>query len=864
MDSRKDNGDFGLGLRVSHLQLSPLTEGRLRDFRLNSIAELLSAIDGALVSRETVGLKAWRDILNAVDELKDLTDSEGRIDWLAYSEMRPVVRDRCVFTARELFLLDASERARPIGALHLRKAINGLLKSGIHTVGELVDRAFEGIGKVQGSGTVANAEIKSSLSALGRTVEPDGMVHWERFAELKGFPLLPARPVVGSRPNVTALLPRLCDTIAREQFSERERSIMQRRFLVASESQETLQALGDVYGISRERIRQLEAKCLAAIRKPIFEGDYAGLGFRLRDAVSKLFHDAREHFESLGLPAWRESEWFGELEQIWSAAPGSLRRNARLMPALLGYEKVNLDSSWLEPLLVSEIVPKTERTRTGKQVDLIHTILQNHNGGLDAFGIAKELNSKGKAKQRVQPDEIPVLVDLCSTAERAGELFRMKLVHLKGRAEQIVRILAEHGEPMHHNDLFRELNRRLPKEKRLASKENLVNQMSPDPRLEPIGKSGKWTLAEWGLETRPLPDLIEEVLTEAGEAMPLEEIATKVLEKRPGSEKSIPMILEMNPERFSKVGHRIFALKVWGEGRSDTDWWGTDAVAAFVEDYFKNRKADTVEFRELRTAFMKETGFSDRSARGILAFHPIVDVLRPDDHSRFARIRADWRTFKRTRKRTNDRPLKADMIADEAVALLEAAPSGELPLIQIVQALEEKLNVVRPSVYAAVSQSEDIESVAVEGSAFKVCKLAGRNRPKFPGLKKINNTEWRSECQRAVEKLTLESVDIGLFMLGRQFDAALKSLLGAAGKDVSKPVSQHDLKTLNNRIEWAVRHGVFTDRATLNLLRIERNERGHQPPTADEREAILKFAPYLAELYIDYLILVENKIVEFA
>ena len=52
---------------------------------------------------------------------------------------------------------------------------------------------------------------------------------------------------------------------------------------------------------------------------------------------------------------------------------------------------------------------------------------------------------------------------------------------------------------------------------------------------------------------------------------------------------------------------------------------------------------------------------------------------------------------------------------------------------------------------------------------------------------------------------------------------------------------------------------MFRDKATLNLLKNERNERGHEPPTLTERLAIMQFAPYLAGLYIDFLVLIEQR-----
>jgi hypothetical protein len=106
----------------------------------------------------------------------------------------------------------------------------------------------------------------------------------------------------------------------------------------------------------------------------------------------------------------------------------------------------------------------------------------------------------------------------------------------------------------------------------------------------------------------------------------------------------------------------------------------------------------------------------------------------------------------------------------------------------------------------------------------------------------------------------VDEVDIGLFLLGRQFDYAMRLLLESARDHAAVPVLEGHLRLLQNRIDWAVTKGVFRDKATLSLLKNERNERGHEPPTVEERQAIMKFAPFLAGLYIDYLIMIDVRV----
>jgi len=352
-------------------------------------------------------------------------------------------------------------------------------------------------------------------------------------------------------------------------------------------------------------------------------------------------------------------------------------------------------------------------------------------------------------------------------------------------------------------------------------------------------------------------------LTSADQALSEDEIIKKVLEIRSAAESSVTMLLQFNPHRFRKVGPNMFALASWGDVADEDAWWSKDKVAEFVCEFFARRKGLPVVFSELNNAFVTATGLSNRSARGILAHHPVVEVERPDQRRRIARLRSDWRNFRRERRPGTPQILQAEQIINRVIELLRSSNTGELPLLKVVKQVENELTIGRPNIYAAISRSEEVENIPVEGTAFKICRLRGRTITSFPKIDNLGNADWRAECKKAIAKLNVNEVDIGLFMLGRQFDQALREMLESARDSGGFAVSEGHLSRVQNRIDWALHHGIFRDKATLNLLRIERNERGHEPPTAGERRAILKFAPFLAELYIDYLALIESRIESF-
>jgi Sigma-70, region 4 len=846
-------------LSLAHLQLSMRTLNACGFGGFRTIADVTAGLASGKLSPGSMGRKTHDELRAALLEVCGLAGSDGRIDWDRVWSQRGVSTPGLAMTSGSLDRLAPDLRDMGLGTLHLRKACSGLERAGIRTIGALIDAARNGVGELSNFGKVAQEEVIEALQALSKTTDANGQVEWEDYALARGFALLPENAATSaSAAELLTSLPLFCERVVIAQFNDRAWEIFKRRLLVPERNREKLEEIGVVYGVTRERIRQIEEACLNSLRKPLLQNDYRGLEFRLRGATVALFREAREHFKSLGLPAWTESRWLTELAALWQVGENELQRYDRLLVETLGYRWESLQINSLDPLIVDEATSKAEAEQLTKAVTAVHEALLTNCQGIDSFGLVRAFKERGV--QAFGLEDVPMLVDLCSTAEAiAGNnpLFRIRFHFVPGRPNQAVRVLHEFGKPLHRRDLLREINRRLPEKKRLESIENLVNQLVSDKRLHSIGKSGNWALTEWGVEGRSLVDIIEDVLASVGEALHVDEITRRVLEKRPGSTSSIQMLMDFNENRFRRVARGIYGLTAWGD-HVPAGVLGDELVGQFVQQFVESHTGGSVDFKELRRAFEIRTGLSARSAAGILAYHPGVEIRMENSYRRTITYLKDWRVKPIERVHERSAPLQSERIVEEAVKLLIASRAGELPLAEVVKHLEQQLRIRRPNLYAAIGQAREIEKVVIEGSAFKLIRLRDGKQPAFPQLCRFRTEAWRVECQRAITKLTVEEVDIGLFLLGRLFDEGMKLLLVAA-REAGRPVSDGHLSKLQNRIDWAYTQGLFQDRSVLNLLRVERNERGHSSPPLAEREALLKVAPYLAGLYIDYLILIEQR-----
>lgn len=769
-------------------------------------------------------------------------------------------------TLERLASLSGEVRQSSIAILNLGKSFNPLAAAGIVTVGALITFASEkGFSRLGNFGRVALQDVLDNLTALANSIQAGGTVDWSIYAKELGYNIIPADPVMNwSAKQFLATLPDICEAVIPRQLGDRNWTIFKKRLLNNQSRKVTLEEIGSVFQLTRERVRQIQEQAIDIIRRLLISNEHHGLKIRIRLDLGESIQQAVKHFGATENSARLRSQWLSDLSNVWHCTVADLQGRCQLIEELLSYEEIWPAHEQLEPLVVHKSTDKARKEHLVKSVDIIHDILVEQIHGCDLFDLTSAVNRKLPKQSPVKLDIMPHLVKLCSSVESCGkDTYRVKFEYIRSRPDQVDRILREQKKPMHYSDLCREINKYIPPKSPTLDKRNMVNQLTADPRFITVGKSGFWALEEWGTEDRSIVTLIEETLHRRGEAMLESAIFEEVVKLRPASKHSITMLLCSNPRRFRKIAPRLWDLPEWGD-RKSISTWDRESLGKFIEKLFEQKSTERLDVRVIRDAFVAVSGLPVRSASAMVSRHPAITIERKPNERPVARFQDKWRQIPQAahglRGLRPDSPL-GKKISDAVVAKLEASLSKERPLIEIVKELENELTIARPSIYAVISRSDKFETIPVDGLSFKTCRLKNRLRPEFPQIKSIKNISWRIECERAVEKLNPDDVDIGLFMLGRQFDVSMKELIYAAKAKGNPPVPEGSIEkgNLNGRIEWAIKSGIFSDRATVHLLRTERNERAHgHGPSASERSAIMKSAPFLAGLYIDYIIIVET------
>jgi len=203
-----------LRLPFGHLQLEKRAHSACIESGLKSIQKVVDAVRTGELSPESVGHKTFQEIQNALYTISAVRNQHGGIDWPAFWSSRGIAESRIFLTSHALRFLSVEIRACSIGSLHLNKACSGLEAVGIKTVGNLVDAARSGMGKLKNFGAKAHEEVVQALRSLSESCREDGSVEWLKYAASRGFEIIPAQNVGSvARSFFQDLLPAACKNV---------------------------------------------------------------------------------------------------------------------------------------------------------------------------------------------------------------------------------------------------------------------------------------------------------------------------------------------------------------------------------------------------------------------------------------------------------------------------------------------------------------------------------------------------------------------------------------------------------------------------------------------------------------------------
>lgn len=332
--------------------------------------------------------------------------------------------------------------------------------------------------------------------------------------------------------NTEAIVQDILNSIDRE----REREIIARRYGLF-DRKETLEQIGELLGITRERVRQLEKSVMT----------------RLRTTGAELPHITDT--ENTLLTAIREA---GEAARI------------TVLSGKLTAENTRTDQSRLA--FITELCPNIAVISEDDNYFQAAGDLKVHDTPKIKKEIAQLVDGIKKAGKPVATKELSKLASVPSDAyatalasiskqlatlnDRWG-LIKWPTVNPKNIRDKIYVILSENKRHMHFNEIAEAIKASDFKRKDVTT-QAIHNELIKDKRFVLIGR-GIYALREWGYSKGTVADIIADVLREAGEPLHRDEIVKRVLKSRFVKETTILLNLQSKPQ-FKRVAKATYEL----------------------------------------------------------------------------------------------------------------------------------------------------------------------------------------------------------------------------------------------------------------------------------------------------------------
>lgn len=320
---------------------------------------------------------------------------------------------------------------------------------------------------------------------------------------------------------------------------DREKEIISRRFGLKG-NKETLEQIGDMLSITRERVRQLEKAILIRLRVGAEEGHIAELPAAEKLIIRNLTEMGRvARVSDLG-------------QKIYGKKPTSKEISALTFLGSISKSLTIIDENDKYYLAIG-IADYGDEKSIRKKVDEITSLIKSNKQPMTIDELDNKLNYE-------HPDHIKAVASIAKSLATLNNLWgltKWPTVNPKNIRDKIFVVLESKKEPMHFSDIANEIKDSEFKRKNVTV-QAIHNELIKDSRFVLIGR-GIYALDSWGYSKGTVSEIIASILEKADTALTREEIVKQVLRTRKVKETTILLNLQ-NKDLFKKVDKNSYTL----------------------------------------------------------------------------------------------------------------------------------------------------------------------------------------------------------------------------------------------------------------------------------------------------------------
>ena len=368
------------------------------------------------------------------------------------------------------------------------------------------------------------------------------------------------------------------------ELDERERDVLVRRFGLGGDSKETLEEIGRIHQLTRERIRQIETASIKRLK--LLEN----LDTYLSGLKNIIINLLEEHGGLM------EKEYlFNNLVNFslsGAKSDGNEIRHKRHFDFLISkllhdeFEAISASKYFKESFklkyqsldhleaLAGELLEKIKEAKKifmTEEVINLSKELAAYQANQDKFNPAGNLDVSGVLDNALFADKPEVINSnkvIYTILQAAKKIEQNKFGHwglsdsreIKPKTinDKIYLILKNSGQPMHFAEIADKINQ-ISFDRKIANAATVHNELILDEKYILVGR-GLYGLKEWGYQKGTVAKVIEKILAESDLPLNREEIINKVLDQRIVKKATINLAL-MNREKFAVTADGKYKMK---------------------------------------------------------------------------------------------------------------------------------------------------------------------------------------------------------------------------------------------------------------------------------------------------------------
>lgn len=273
-------------------------------------------------------------------------------------------------------------------------------------------------------------------------------------------------------------------------------------------------------------------------------------------------------------------------------------------------------------------------------------------------------------KRKLSKDKVPndyikmalVAIEACELIEKDKiQYYQIAFNKLSSASDMAYRVLFETNDRMSLTDILRTINHRLIGTERRIDRISLNNQMNGDKRLIPLGKTGVWTLAEWGEDNLSMYDLVTNTLIHYNKPLSKKEIFSHIQKTRSFIKtRSLDTIIY--DSRYTQLVDKKFILTDWKDSYKgkiahikkriviEKENKVRDQIKQQILNLFEENQVDTILLSTVANALSKRFKFPKHSIYKIISEEHEFDTKLIDTYRKQVTLKADVKMNKSKKK----------------------------------------------------------------------------------------------------------------------------------------------------------------------------------------------------------------------